>query len=185
MRTPIAVIVSLLLLSTTSVAVGSSSITKIRGTYAPKVVSLTSLKVSTTAFLSRHKRSGKELCKSRRCKRREWLKHHPRPRYIPATRLYQLESTAYCLSGSTSTAGVSAGEGVVAVPQSWPLGKYFQIRSGVLKGKVLYGADHIGSGSEFDIWMPTCDQANVYGRRGIQVAEISPNKAKAALAHHT
>lgn len=80
--TPIAVIVSLLLFSTTvAVAAGSSSIKKIRGTYAPKVVSLTSFPVSTTAFLSRHKRSPKELCKTRKCKRREWLKHHPRPRY--------------------------------------------------------------------------------------------------------
>ena len=73
-----ALIVSLLLLPTTSVMAGSSSITKISKVAVPKMVSLTSLPVSTVAFQA--KRSGKQLCVTRHCKQKQWLLHHPRPR---------------------------------------------------------------------------------------------------------
>jgi hypothetical protein len=181
MRYSLALIVSLLLLSTTiAVAAGSSSITKLGGISIPRMVTLVSLPVSTTAFQSRH--SGRQLCRSVSCKRRGWLKHHPRPRYIPALKLLSLDSTAYCESGLTASEEPTH-DGVVAIVKGLPLGHYYQVRSGSMTGKVLQGKDYIGHSSEFDIWMPSCGQANVYGRQHIQVAEIPSKKAKAALTH--
>lgn len=182
MRYSLALIVSLLLLSTTTVAAGSSSITKLSGIAIPRMVTLASIPVSTTAFQSQ--RSGKQLCRSRSCKRREWLKHHPRPRYIPALKLLSLDSTAYCESGLTASEEPTH-DGVVAIVKGLPLGRYYQVRSGPMTGKVLEGKDYIGHSSEFDIWMPSCSAAEAYGRQHIQVAEIPSNRAQVALTHHT
>ena len=118
-------------------------------------------------------------------------KHPQRPSWkVKALRFYTLNSTAYCNTGQTSTPKVSAHDGIVAVMGSWPLGRWYQVRSGALKGKILHGEDHIGSGSEFDVWMEDCSRANWYGRgqnpekAPILVAEIASQVAEEALKHH-
>jgi hypothetical protein len=192
-----ALIVSLLLLPTTSVMAGSSSIPNSGGTPSFRAVSLNSPLVSTATaspFLGRRvrntsKRSGKQNCVTRHCKRREWRLHHPRPHFMRALHLFRLDSTAYCDHGQTASPGIETQEGVVAVLRSWPLGRYYQIRSGIFKGRILQGVDHIGSGSEFDIWMPSCGRADWYGRGKpeevpIVVAEVPSVQAHAALKLH-
>ncbi len=76
--------------------------------------------------------------------------------------------------------GKKVHDGAVAVVRGWSLGHWYQIRSGPLKGKILHGEDHIGYGSQFDIWMP--GGCNQYGRRSIVVAEISRYHAIVAKA---
>jgi hypothetical protein len=153
----------------------------------PRRPTLVSPIASVALAVQQKQHTGRQLCVSRSCKQREWLKHHPRPSWIKALRLYSLNSTAYCDRGETSTPRVDTKDGIVAVMRSWPLGRWYQVRSGVFKGKILQGEDHIGSGSEFDIWMESCSQADWYGRgqapanAPIQVAEIRPQDAKAAL----
>lgn len=107
-------------------------------------------------------------------------RHKRRWRYRPpALRFYHLESTAYGLTGRMSN-GRYTHDGAVAVPRSWPLGGWYQVRSGPLKGKVLHAEDHIGWGSQFDIWMPYSRTAQ-YGRRTILVARIKPRHARRVL----
>lgn len=108
--------------------------------------------------------------KLKRQKRRRSWRYRP-----PAIRTMRLESTAYCLGGRMSN-GRLTHDGAVAVPQSWPLGGWYQVRSGPLKGKVLKAEDHIGHSSQFDIWMP-CSRTAWYGRRSIVVAQIKPHHA--------
>lgn len=109
----------------------------------------------------------------RKSKRRSW-RYRP-----PAIRLMRLESTAYCLGGRMAN-GRFTHDGAVAVPRSWPLGGWYQVRSGPLKGKILKAEDHIGHGSQFDIWMP-CSSTAWYGRRSIAVAQIKPHHATLVL----
>jgi hypothetical protein len=96
----------------------------------------------------------------------------------PAIRLEVRNSTAYCDSGIMAN-GKNVYDGAVAVPQSESLGRWYQVRSGPYKGRVLHAVDHIGSGSEFDIWMKGGCEA--YGRRNILIAQISSTHARKVL----
>ena len=98
----------------------------------------------------------------------------------PAIRTEVRNSTAYCLPrGQTMANGRGTHDGAVAVPRSESLGRWYQVRSGPLKGKVLHAEDHIGFGSQFDIWMSSgCSQ---YGRRNILIVQISAIHARKVL----
>ena len=67
--------------------------------------------------------------------------------------------------GNTVYYGAVAMNGV-------PFGTKYQILSGTEAGQVKTVEDRIGSGSEFDIWMGSCDQAIQYGRQQINIQRV-------------
>lgn len=68
--------------------------------------------------------------------------------------------------------GQRVHDGAVAVPRSEKLGGVYRILSGSMAGKVVTAEDHIGHGSEFDIWVANC-AAEGYGRQTIQIERIA------------
>jgi hypothetical protein len=140
----------------------------------------------TTSTATKRKAAAKAARARRR--RAEAAREHRRL-WPSALRSYTLDSTAYCgdqgfPEGSITSSGEGVHDGIVAVLPDWPLGEWFQVRSGPLTGKILHGQDHLGSGSQFDIWMPSgCD---AYGRHEIKVNQISQRSAEIAMAaqHH-
>ncbi|HVE80530.1 MAG TPA: hypothetical protein VNA68_00045 [Candidatus Dormibacteraeota bacterium] len=107
-------------------------------------------------------------------------KRRKHPWKVRAKRFYRLRSTAYALTTQMANQRYPR-DGVVAVVRWWPLGRWYQIRSGPLKGKIVKGEDHIGAHSQFDIWMRTDELAFAYGRHRILVAEIPQWAAHQAL----
>lgn len=96
----------------------------------------------------------------------------------PAIRFQVRNSTAYCGRQRLAVAGYTR-DGIVAVPRSESLGRWYQVRSGPLKGKVLHALDHIGDHSEFDIYLGNYDSVcQAYGRRDILIAQITPTAAR-------
>lgn len=159
---------SLLIFVATAVAAETSSTTQ-TGQVATMALAETAPVVVAT---KRQQTTGRKL-KPTAKKRRSW-RYRP-----PAIRMMRLESTAYCLGGRMAN-GLYTHDGAVAVPRSWPLGGWYQVRSGPLKGKILKAEDHIGHSSQFDIWMP-CHRTAWYGRRSVAVAQIKAHHAKLVL----
>jgi hypothetical protein len=117
--------------------------------------------------------------------RKHHRKAHRKSRWLKAISFSRLDSTAYCGSQGVSRPSRyhhTAEDGVVALPQGTPLGGWYQIRSGPLRGKIVQAVDYIGSGSQFDIWLDSCSRANNwYGRQSIKVAQVSPYQAVADI----
>lgn len=86
-------------------------------------------------------------------------------------RLLQVESTAYCLTG-TMASGKPVYEGAAAM-NGVPLGSKYRVVDGPEAGKIYTIEDRIGHSSEFDIAFPgDCEAAMQYGRRTINIAPV-------------
>lgn len=68
--------------------------------------------------------------------------------------------------------GRQTHDGAVAM-NNVPFGTKWRILSGTLKGKVVTVEDRIGHGSEFDVWMSSCDAARKYGRQQISIERVN------------
>lgn len=82
-------------------------------------------------------------------------------------------ATAYCLKGRTATGG-GVRRGIVAADRRvLPLGTRIQISAGAYSGTYTV-ADTGGAvkGNILDIWMPSCAEANRFGRRTVMVSVI-------------
>jgi 3D (Asp-Asp-Asp) domain-containing protein len=82
-------------------------------------------------------------------------------------------ATAYCLKGRTATGG-SVRRGIVAADRRvLPLGTRIQLSAGAYSG-VYTVADTGGSvrGRTIDIWVPSCSEANRFGRRTVMVSVV-------------
>lgn len=82
-------------------------------------------------------------------------------------------ATAYCLKGRTANGG-SVRRGIVAAdPSVLPLGSRIQIDAGSYSGTYTV-ADTGGSvrGRKLDIWVPSCSEANRFGRKSIKVSRL-------------
>lgn len=83
------------------------------------------------------------------------------------------KATAYCLRGRTASGG-SVRRGIVAAdPRVLPLGTRININAGAYSGTYTV-ADTGGAvrGRILDIWVPSCAEANKFGRRSIRVAVV-------------
>jgi len=83
-------------------------------------------------------------------------------------------ATAYCLKGRTATGG-SVRRGIVAAdPRVLPLGTRINIDAGSYSGTYTV-ADTGGAvrGRVLDIWVPSCAEANRFGRKSIKVSVVA------------
>ena len=82
-------------------------------------------------------------------------------------------ATAYCLKGRTATGG-AVRRGVVAADRRMlPLGTKIYIEAGAYSG--MYTVADTGSavkGNILDIWVPSCSEANRFGRKSIGVSVV-------------
>jgi hypothetical protein len=76
-------------------------------------------------------------------------------------------STAYC-TGKTTANGESVHEGGVALNFA-KMNTYWRV---VETGKTYKANDHIGHGSEFDIYMSDCSRAVRYGKQYIHIVQV-------------
>jgi len=82
-------------------------------------------------------------------------------------------ATAYCLKGRTASGG-GVRRGIVAADRRvLPLGTRIQISAGAYSGTYTV-ADTGGAvkGNILDIWMPSCAEANRFGRRTVMVSIV-------------
>ncbi len=82
-------------------------------------------------------------------------------------------ATAYCLQGRTASGG-SVRRGIVAADtRVLPLGTRIEISGGSYSGTYTV-ADTGGAvrGRVLDIWMPSCSEANRFGRRSVMVSVV-------------
>lgn len=88
------------------------------------------------------------------------------------------KATAYCLKGRTATGG-GVRRGIVAAdPRILPLGTRINISAGSYSGTYTV-ADTGGAvrGRVLDIWVPSCSEANKFGRRVIKVSVLGKRSA--------
>lgn len=82
-------------------------------------------------------------------------------------------ATAYCLKGRTASGG-NVRRGIVAAdPRVLPLGTRIQVSAGSYSGTYTV-ADTGGAvrGRVLDIWVPSCSEANRFGRRSVMVSVL-------------
>jgi 3D (Asp-Asp-Asp) domain-containing protein len=82
-------------------------------------------------------------------------------------------ATAYCLKGRTASGG-SVRRGIVAADRRvLPLGTRIQISAGAYSGTYTV-ADTGGAvkGNKLDIWVPSCAEANRFGRKNVGVSVL-------------
>ena len=87
-------------------------------------------------------------------------------------------ATAYCLKGRTALGG-GVRRGIVAAdPRVLPLGTRINIDAGSYSGTYTV-ADTGGAvrGRVLDIWVPSCSEANRFGRRTIKVSVVGKKSA--------
>ena len=88
------------------------------------------------------------------------------------------KATAYCLKGRTASGG-SVRRGIVAADtRILPLGTRININAGPYSGTYTV-ADTGGAvrGRILDIWVPSCAEANRFGRRTVKVSVVSGKKS--------
>ena len=84
------------------------------------------------------------------------------------TRHYEVSSTCYAQGGPTATPGVDAYFGEVAVlPGFLPLGTHILLDHPAFGRRTFIVRDHIGEGSQLDIFNPSESACLQYGRREI------------------
>lgn len=82
-----------------------------------------------------------------------------------AAQHYTVESTCYAQSGTTAS-GEQTRPGIVAVlPGFLPLGAWIRLDRPAFGRSVYQVEDHIGSGSELDIYNPSEAACDEYGRQ--------------------
>lgn len=88
-------------------------------------------------------------------------------------------ATAYCLKGRTAS-GSSVRRGIVAAdPRVLPLGTRIQLNAGSYSGTYTV-ADTGGAvkGRILDVWVPSCAEANRFGRKRVKVSVLSRKRKK-------
>src|SRR5213083_739083 len=115
--------------------------------------------------------------------KRWYLAAYSPPRYgdpVP------VEITAYCLTRTQTRRGRYVRAGIVATdPTLFPLSRYLELYVGRrYLGRFLI--DDTGlkiKGNKIDIWMPTCREARIFGRRK-GTAVLVPREPAVTLAGH-
>jgi len=84
-----------------------------------------------------------------------------------------IEMTAYCLTRTTTRRGRYVRAGIVAAdPRLFPLSRYVELYDGrrYLGRFLIDDTGRLIKGNIIDVWMPTCREARLFGRRkGIAV----------------
>lgn len=97
--------------------------------------------------------------------RRWFLAEYSPPRYgdpVP------VEMTAYCLTKTQTRRGRYVRAGIVATdPKLFPLSRYLELYVGrrYLGRFLIDDTGRLIKGNIIDIWMPTCREARIWGRR--------------------
>jgi 3D (Asp-Asp-Asp) domain-containing protein len=95
-----------------------------------------------------------------------------------------VEMTAYCLTRTQTRRGRYVRAGIVATdPRLFPLARYIELYDGrrYLGRFLIDDTGRLIKGNKIDIWMPTCREARVFGRRkGIGV--LVPREPTVTLA---
>jgi 3D (Asp-Asp-Asp) domain-containing protein len=79
-----------------------------------------------------------------------------------------VEMTAYCLTRNTTRRGRYVRAGIVAAdPKLFPLARYVELYVGrrYLGRFLIDDTGRLIKGNIIDIWMPTCREARLFGRR--------------------
>ena len=99
-----------------------------------------------------------------------WFLANSPPRYgdpVP------VQMTAYCLTRTTTRRGRYVRAGIVATdPRLFPLARYIELYDGrrYIGRFLIDDTGRLIKGNIIDIWMPTCREARIFGRRrGIAV----------------
>src|SRR5687768_14870014 len=113
--------------------------------------------------------------------KRWYLASYAPPRYgdpVP------VEMTAYCLTRTQTRRGRYVRAGIVATdPKLFPLARYIELYEGrrYLGRFLIDDTGRLIKGNKIDIWMPTCREARIFGRRkGIGV--LVPREPDVVLA---
>ena len=79
-----------------------------------------------------------------------------------------VEMTAYCLTRTTTRRGRYVRAGIVATdPRLFPLARYIELYDGrrYIGRFLIDDTGRLIKGNKIDIWMPTCREARLFGRR--------------------
>src|SRR5688572_16138137 len=112
---------------------------------------------------------------------RWYLASYAPPRYgepVP------IEMTAYCLTRTTTRRGRYVRAGIVAAdPRLFPLSRYVELYDGRrYMGRFLIDdTGRLIKGNIIDVWMPTCREARIFGRRK-GIAVLVPREPAVSLA---
>jgi 3D (Asp-Asp-Asp) domain-containing protein len=112
---------------------------------------------------------------------RWYLANYSPPRYgepVP------VQMTAYCLTRTTTRRGRYVRAGIVAAdPKLFPLSRYVELYDGRrYMGRFLIDdTGRLIKGNIIDVWMPTCREARIFGRRN-GIAVLVPREPAVSLA---
>ena len=112
---------------------------------------------------------------------RWYLASYAPPRYgepVP------VEMTAYCLTRTTTRRGRYVRAGIVAAdPRLFPLSRYVELYDGrrYLGRFLIDDTGRLIKGNIIDVWMPTCREARLFGRRK-GIAVLVPRDPAVTLA---
>jgi len=113
--------------------------------------------------------------------KRWYLASYTPPRYgdpVP------VQMTAYCLTRTTTRRGRYVRAGIVAAdPKLFPLSRYVELYDGrrYLGRFLIDDTGRLIKGNIIDIWMPTCREAKIFGRRK-GIAVLVPREPGVTLA---
>jgi 3D (Asp-Asp-Asp) domain-containing protein len=113
--------------------------------------------------------------------KRWYLAAYTPPRYgdpVP------VEITAYCLTRTQTRRGRYVRAGIVATdPKLFPLSRYLELYEGrhYLGRFLIDDTGRLIKGNKIDIWMPTCREARIFGRRK-GIAVLVPREPAVTLA---
>ena len=98
-----------------------------------------------------------------------------------------VEMTAYCLTKTTTRRGRYVRAGIVAAdPRLFPLARYVELYDGrrYLGRFLIDDTGRLIKGNIIDVWVPTCREARIFGRRkGVAVlVPKDPSIAQAGVA---
>jgi 3D (Asp-Asp-Asp) domain-containing protein len=95
-----------------------------------------------------------------------------------------IQMTAYCLTRTTTRRGRYVRAGIVAAdPRLFPLSRYIELYEGrkYLGRFLIDDTGRLIKGNIIDIWVPTCREAKLWGRRR-GVAVLVPREPSVELA---
>lgn len=95
-----------------------------------------------------------------------------------------VEMTAYCLTRTTTRRGRYVRAGIVAAdPRLFPLSRYVELYDGrrYLGRFLIDDTGRLIKGNIIDVWMPTCREARIFGRRK-GIAVLVPRDPAVSLA---
>ena len=95
-----------------------------------------------------------------------------------------IQMTAYCLTRTTTRRGRYVRAGIVAAdPRLFPLSRYIELYEGkrYLGRFLIDDTGRLIKGNIIDIWVPTCREAKIWGRRK-GVAVLVPREPTVELA---